>query len=273
MVSVKVASVAGAVALFATAANAADMPALPPVYMPPIEEFVRSGWYLRGDIGMTNQQCQGPASTRSTTRRARRSKRSAWAGTARCCSASASATNSTTGCAPTSPANIAARRTSTAPTASASPAARRASTNYSRQQVRVAVPRQRLCRSRHLVVLHAVSSAPASACAQHQISGFRDDGINYVRPRGVALRRRRHRNGISPGPLHAGITYKVTQSMSIDFGYRYIDLGNAHDRRDAGLRRQLHATAGRSPSSNITSHDLKLGVRWMLERAGRRRSR
>ena len=39
MVSVKVASVAGAVALFATVANAADMPGLPPVYMPPVEEF------------------------------------------------------------------------------------------------------------------------------------------------------------------------------------------------------------------------------------------
>ena len=59
MVSVKVASVAGAVALFATVANAADMPGLPPMYMPPVEEFSASGWYLRGDIGMTNQQFKG----------------------------------------------------------------------------------------------------------------------------------------------------------------------------------------------------------------------
>ncbi len=56
MVSVKVASVAGAVALFATAANAADMPQLPPVYIPQIEEYSASGWYLRGDIGMSNQR-------------------------------------------------------------------------------------------------------------------------------------------------------------------------------------------------------------------------
>src|SRR5437868_7224433 len=55
MVSVKVVSVAGAVAFFATVAHAADMPGLPPVYPPPIEEYVASGWYLRGDIGMTNQ--------------------------------------------------------------------------------------------------------------------------------------------------------------------------------------------------------------------------
>src|SRR6476661_6897936 len=58
MASVKVASIAGAIALLASAANAADMPSLPPVYVPPIEETV-GGWYLRGDIGMTNQQFKG----------------------------------------------------------------------------------------------------------------------------------------------------------------------------------------------------------------------
>ena len=62
MVSVKVASFVGAVALFASAAQmaqvaqAADLPQLPPVYAPPIEEYVASGWYLRGDIGMSNQK-------------------------------------------------------------------------------------------------------------------------------------------------------------------------------------------------------------------------
>ena len=60
MVSVKVAAVAGFTALFATVAQsgaiAADMPRLlPPVELPPIvEEF--GGWYLRGDIGMSNQR-------------------------------------------------------------------------------------------------------------------------------------------------------------------------------------------------------------------------
>src|ERR1700733_3792270 len=62
MVSVKVASIFGAaVAVVATAAQAADMPGLPPVYAPPVEEYAPapSGWYLRGDIGMTNQQFKG----------------------------------------------------------------------------------------------------------------------------------------------------------------------------------------------------------------------
>lgn len=58
MVSVKVAALAGLTALFATTvqsgALAADMPYPPPIELPPIEENF-GGWYLRGDIGMTNQ--------------------------------------------------------------------------------------------------------------------------------------------------------------------------------------------------------------------------
>jgi opacity protein-like surface antigen len=57
MVSVRVAAFVAVTALFATAARAADMPQLPPVYAPPMEEA--SGWYLRGDIGMSNQKFKG----------------------------------------------------------------------------------------------------------------------------------------------------------------------------------------------------------------------
>lgn len=56
MVRVKLAALAGAAALFATAANAADMPELLPPDVAPIEEYF--GWYLRGDIGFTNQQAR-----------------------------------------------------------------------------------------------------------------------------------------------------------------------------------------------------------------------
>jgi opacity protein-like surface antigen len=56
MVSVKVTAFAGVAALMATtAAKAADMPQLMPPPIPIYEDFAR-GWYLRGDIGMTNQQ-------------------------------------------------------------------------------------------------------------------------------------------------------------------------------------------------------------------------
>ena len=53
MVSVKVVAFAGMTALLSSAASAADMPP-PPMYLP--KEEVGHGWYLRGDIGMSNQQ-------------------------------------------------------------------------------------------------------------------------------------------------------------------------------------------------------------------------
>lgn len=50
-------SLAGATALLSTAAFAADL-SPPPLMMPPAP-IVESGWYLRGDIGMSNQQFSG----------------------------------------------------------------------------------------------------------------------------------------------------------------------------------------------------------------------
>jgi opacity protein-like surface antigen len=52
---------AGAASLFSSAALAADMPSIMPpppqqYYAPPVEDF--GGWYLRGDIGMTNSNAK-----------------------------------------------------------------------------------------------------------------------------------------------------------------------------------------------------------------------
>ncbi len=54
---------AAAFMLAATAARAADYSPPPPVYVPPpvIEEF--SGWYLRGDIGFSNQSVESLSAT------------------------------------------------------------------------------------------------------------------------------------------------------------------------------------------------------------------
>src|SRR5207237_9526751 len=56
MRSVKPLIAAGAAILMSSAAFAADMPiAPPPMYAPPpVEDF--GGWYLRGDIGFSNQR-------------------------------------------------------------------------------------------------------------------------------------------------------------------------------------------------------------------------
>src|SRR5262245_9714610 len=61
MRSVKSFVVGGVVALLSTSAFAADVPiappppyAPPPAYAPVVEDF--SGWYLRGDIGLSQQR-------------------------------------------------------------------------------------------------------------------------------------------------------------------------------------------------------------------------
>ncbi len=59
MRSVKFILAAGAASLVSTAVFAADMPAAPPPQYyapPPVEDF--GGWYLRGDIGMTNSNAK-----------------------------------------------------------------------------------------------------------------------------------------------------------------------------------------------------------------------
>src|SRR5258708_33938450 len=59
MRSVKFLIAAGAASLLSSAAFAADMAIMPPppMYAPaPVQDF--GGWYLRGDIGMTNTQAK-----------------------------------------------------------------------------------------------------------------------------------------------------------------------------------------------------------------------
>lgn len=63
--------------------------------------------------------------------------------------------------------------------------------------------------------------------------------------------------------LHAGVAYKVTQNFTVELAYRYLDMGD-------GLTGDLRTFDGVNNINNpttfksITSHDLKLGVRWDL---------
>src|SRR4051794_10335592 len=60
MRSVKSLLAAGAATLISSMAFAADMPiaAPPPMYAPPAPPADFGGWYLRGDVGMTNQSAK-----------------------------------------------------------------------------------------------------------------------------------------------------------------------------------------------------------------------
>ena len=61
--------------------------------------------------------------------------------------------------------------------------------------------------------------------------------------------------------LHAGLGYKVSNSLTMELAYRYVHLGDA-------LSGDLRTFTGVNNVNNpmhfngITSHDVKLGVRW-----------
>ncbi len=63
--------------------------------------------------------------------------------------------------------------------------------------------------------------------------------------------------------LHAGMAYDVTQNFAIELAYRYLHLGD-------GRSGDIIAFNGNNPNYNpmlfkgITSHDVKLGARWMF---------
>jgi opacity protein-like surface antigen len=63
MRSVKSVIAAGAATIFSTAAFAADMPIMAPPAYAPVAEF--GGWYLRGDIGFSNQNVNKVVDTNS----------------------------------------------------------------------------------------------------------------------------------------------------------------------------------------------------------------
>ena len=267
MVSVKVAAFAGLAMLPATAANAADMPQmLPPMHMQPIEEVAMGGWYLRGDIGMTNQGFKGlfqrlydvPGTSVEQVGQGWDSsmffglgvgyKFNDWL--------RADITGEYRG-----KANFHGSDNVTF-------SGGQGVDNYSGSK------------SEWVFMANAYvdlgtwwSLTPyvgaGIGMAYNKISGFRDDGIAFID--GVGLT-----NSVVfasdaskwnfAWAVHAGLTYKVTQSMSIDLGYRYISLGSAQ----TGPTRAFDGSfTGGGPFifNKIYSHDFKLGVRWMLEPA------
>ena len=254
----KFAMASAAVGLAITTANAADLP-LAPVPIPVVQEF--GGWYLRGDIGMTNQQ-----------------------------------TNSLT--------NVVAPGTSvgtrflqfdSAPLFSLGGGLQ--FNNWLRADItgeyrgnsqffgtdRIAYPggvgtdTYHATKNEWVVLANAYVDLGTWWCmtpfigagvggARVAINGFTDQGIAN------------NGNGALPGlaygdnvskwnlawALHAGVAYKVSPNFTVELAYRYLDMGD-------GLTGDLKTFDGTNnivnPTTfrNITSHDLKLGVRWNFD--------
>jgi opacity protein-like surface antigen len=99
----------------------------------------------------------------------------------------------------------------------------------------------------------------------NKISGFRDDGVSYS---GGALS-----NSVAyfadngkwnfAWAAHAGLAYKVNPGFTVELAYSYMNLGDG-----APGNYRLFDNSASGPTSiklkELTSHDLKLGVRWEL---------
>jgi len=64
--------------------------------------------------------------------------------------------------------------------------------------------------------------------------------------------------------VHAGLAYKINPSMTMELAYRYLDMGD-------GITGDVIDYTGGNTINNpttfkhLTSHDLKLGIRWAIE--------
>jgi opacity protein-like surface antigen len=263
MRSVKSFIAAGAVSLLSSAAFGADLPiATPPMYAPPPPaEF--GGWYLRGDIGMTNQQMKSlnnpdPNAVLFTSvgmgfdsatlfdlgvgyqfnNWFRADVIGQWRGRA----------------------NFHGSQFTDAFAGSA------LVDNYSGSK------------SEAVVMVNGYVDLGTWWCvtpfigagvgtSYNKISGFRDDGFGdsfgVARPSSFVYATDNGKWNFA-WALHAGLGYHVTPNVALELGYSYMNLGDA----TTGANSNFAGTATSQfpwTMKDITSHDLKLGVRWYLD--------
>ncbi|MFN3347674.1 outer membrane protein [Pseudorhodoplanes sp.] len=63
--------------------------------------------------------------------------------------------------------------------------------------------------------------------------------------------------------VHAGLAYQVTPNFTVEFAYRYLDLGDFATADMIGFNGQ-NAAYNPIYLNGVTSHDFKLGLRWNL---------
>jgi len=262
MRSVKFLIAAGAATLMSSAAFAADMAiAPPPAYAPPpvVEDF--GGWYLRGDIGFSNQRVDRLNNALDANNLTSTQKLSF------------------------NTAGIfglgAGYRFNNWLRADVTGEWRGNSQFHGTDQITyvggVGTDTYRATKSEWVVLANGYVDLGTWWCmtpfigagvgtARVSIANFTDQGIanngGGALP-GLALADDVARWNFA-WALHAGVAYKVTPNFTVELAYRYLDMGN-------GLTGDLRTFDGINNINNpttfksITSHDLKIGVRWNLD--------
>ena len=261
MRSVKFLVAAGAASLLSSVAFAADMPSImpAPAYAPPVvEDF--GGWYLRGDIGFSNQRVD-------------RLNNALDAGNTTSIQNNSFNTAGIFGLGVGYKVNNWFRADVTGEYRGNSQFLGKDSITYPGG---VATDTYHASKSEWVVLANAYVDLGTWWCMTPFIGagvGGARVSINNFTDQGLAIQGGPVLPSLAFGDntskwnlawaLHAGVAYKVTPNFTVELAYRYLDMGD-------GLTGDLRTFDGtnniNNPTTfkNITSHDLKLGLRWDL---------
>jgi len=258
---------AGAASLLSTAAFAADMPIAPPPYAPPpVADF--GGWYLRGDIGFSNQRVKNVRNTNDALY------------------APLLSLNQTTGFDTGGIFDIGVGYQFNNWFRMDVTGQYRGKTNFhgldlvsfpNAGAVGYGADTYNASKSEWVALVNGYVDLGTWWCvtpyigagvgaAQVSIANFTDTGLSYLTGGGVGPGLVSAANGSKwnfAWALHAGIGYKVTPNTTIELGYSYLNLGDGV----TGVDSAFDGSAGGHVFKfrDITSHDLKLGVRWNFD--------
>jgi opacity protein-like surface antigen len=244
MRSVKLLIAAGAASLMSTAAFAADMPIMPPppaMYAPPPQPCCDfGGWYLRGDIGFSNQQVKDM----------KLNNPAAYSGL--------SSFEQTTNfdAAPTFQVGVGYQFN-----------------NWFRADVTGQYRGKSNFNGTWWCVTPFIGAGVGAA--RVSINGFTDTGANNANftalgvpvvsgpPVASFATAASGSQWNFAWAIHAGIGYKISPNATLEFAYHYVNLGD-------GITGVASTFDGSSSGhvfkfNDITSHDLTLGVRWNFD--------
>jgi opacity protein-like surface antigen len=258
---------AGAASLLSSVALAADLP-YTPQYAPPVEEF--GGWYLRGDIGFSNQRIKNVRNTNDAL----------YAGLLSFNETTAFDTGGTFQLGVGYQFNNWLRADITGQYRGGSNFHGLDLTSFPNGgQVGFGSDVYNASKSEWLFLANAYVDlgtwwgvtpfvGAGIGTSRVTIANFTDQGVASLFPPG---------NGVGPGlvsaptaskwnfawALHTGLAYKVTPNVTLELAYSFLNLGDGV----TGIDSAFDGSAGGHffRFNNITSHDLKLGVRWELD--------
>lgn len=102
--------------------------------------------------------------------------------------------------------------------------------------------------------------------SRNSITGFRDDGIqNMMGAQSVSSTLADDNAKWNfAWAAHAGLAYQVSPLFTVELAYRYVNLGDASTGRVYSFDGVTVTNGGPFTMKDLTSHDVKLGVRWNL---------